>query len=73
MTETEFSDWLQDARDGDLLGALNYKCISSPGTARSRGVAILYRDKYVMPSCISDQSGRLISATFSLHSTTFQL
>ena len=73
VSETEFSDWLQDVRDGGLLGALNYKCIFSPGTARSSGVAILYRDQYVMSSCISDQSGLLISATFSTHSTTFQL
>ena len=73
VSEAEFADWLQDARDGGLLGALDYKCISSPGTARSSGVAILYRDNYVMSSCISDQSGRLISATFSIYSTTFQL
>ena len=36
-------------------------------------VAILYNDNYVMSSCISNKSGRLISATFSINSTTFQL
>ena len=73
VSETEFSDWLQDARDGGLLGASSYNCISLPGTARSSGVAILYNDNYVMSSCISNKSGRLISATFSINSTTFQL
>ena len=57
--------------DGLLCG--DYKCLSSPGSIRSCGVAILYRSHFTSTSCSRDQAGRLISACFSSDSDTFQL
>jgi exonuclease III len=50
-----------------------YKCISSPGTIRSCGVAILYNPSYNVVSCSRDQDGRLLCVEFSKDGNLIQL
>ena len=64
--------WLRNAKDSSILKPA-YKCVSSPGTNRSCGVAILYLSKYDLSSCARDDSGRMVSARFSSGMIEFQL
>jgi exonuclease III len=50
-----------------------YKCISSPGTILSCGVAILYNPGYDVVSCSRDQDGRLLCVEFSKDGNLIQL
>ena len=50
-----------------------YQCVSSPGTNRSCGVAILYRSDYSSSDCVCDTQGRFVAAQFSRDNTTFTL
>lgn len=50
-----------------------YLALSSPGAARSRGVAILYSPCLTMVTSGSDSDGRMQVVHFSSHTTTFQL
>ena len=71
-SEKEFSDWFSGTNPSTTN--TNYKCISSPGTARSRGVAILYRPEALsVVSSWKDDSGRLVIAEFSRNNLNFQV
>ena len=72
VSEEEMSSWLKSAKDNGILRQ-GYDCISSPGTNRSSGVAILYLSKYDLSSCARDDSGRMVSARFSSGIIEFQL
>jgi hypothetical protein len=50
-----------------------YKCISSPGTILSCGVAILYNPSYDVVSCSRNQDGWLLCAEFSKDGNLIQL
>ena len=72
-SEQEFAAWLQSAKADGLL-TVDYECLSSPGTNRSCGVAILYRSTFQITACSRDQVGRLSCAQFSSSDTDpFQL
>ena len=68
----EFASWLQTAKEDGLL-TNTYSCLSSPGTNRSSGVAIIYNHRYALSSCHTDQQGRLIRAQFTLANNLFQI
>lgn len=72
VSEDEFSSWLADAtRNG--LNKLNYRVLSSPGTSRSSGVAILYQlDLHVVHS-FKDQTGRLLCVEFECADFSVQI
>ena len=72
ISEAEFEAWVQDAIDQGVLRR-QYKCISSPGTARSSGVAILYHPESSMSHCSRDSGGRLVCAEFLWGDIAFQL
>ncbi|CAB4040946.1 Transposon TX1 uncharacterized 149 kDa, partial [Paramuricea clavata] len=64
ISEEEFSSWLDHATSSGC-NKFGYKCISSPGTILSCGVAILYNPSYDVVSCSRDQDGRILCAEFS--------
>ena len=68
----EFSRWLRAAIDNKLLSSA-YSCISSPGTNRSSGVAIIYKSQYLLTSSQSDQQGRFVCGQFTVADQTFSL
>ena len=68
----EFSFWLRSAIDDGLLPSC-YKCISSPGSNRSSGVAIIYRSSFSLTNRSNDQHGRTICGHFTANNTTIQL
>lgn len=72
VTESEFSSWLKTAKENDLLNR-TYSCLSSPGTNRSCGVAIVYSSKFTMSSCTRDDQGRVVGAQFSAGTTVIQV
>ena len=45
MSQREFSSWLHDAVEAKVLSK-PYDCVSSPGTNRSSGVAIVYKSHF---------------------------
>ena len=49
VSQPEFSTWLSDAIGAGLLKH-SYPCVSSPGTNRSRGVAIIFKPHLVLSS-----------------------
>ena len=65
VSESEFVDWFSPT-NLDINNSKRFKCISSPGTARSSGVAILYLPQYTLEHCRRDTAGRLLSAEFSI-------
>ncbi len=54
ISELEFTSWVADATAGGL-NKIGYKCISSPGTSCSCGVAILYHPEFELVNCSRDQ------------------
>ena len=72
MSEEEFSSWLDHATSSGS-NKFGYKCISSPGSILSCGVAILYNPSYDVVSCSRDQDGRLLCAEFSKDGSLIQL
>ena len=72
LSEREFHRWLQEAMDSGILRS-RYQCVSSPGTNRSCGVAIIYRSDYSSSDCVCDTQGRFVAAQFSRDNTTFTL
>ena len=68
----EFSRWLRSAIDSKLLSSA-YSCISSPGTNRSSGVAIVFKSQHVLTSSLSDQQGRFVCGQFTVADQTFSL
>ena len=71
-SQAEFEKWL-DAETKQDNNKTKYKVLSSPGTTRSRGVAVLYHPSLTVLSSSADSQGRLQVIHFSLHSTSFQL
>ena len=68
----EFSSWVEDYN----ARALPHKklcCESSPGSARSCGVAILYRPAFQVLNVRRDDSGRLVVVEFSGNNFDFQV
>ena len=64
VSEEQFHDWVQlESRDGNNLQ--RYVAVSSPGTARSCGVAILYKSCLKVNSVLTDSAGRFINVCFS--------
>ena len=72
ISEEEFSSWLDHATSSGC-NKFGYKCISSPGTILSCGVAILYNPSYDVVSCSRDKDGRLLCAEFSKDGNLIQL
>lgn len=71
-SELEFNTWVeQETVNSNNLGG--YACVSSPGTARSSGVAILYRPQFKLGGCTRDESGRLVTCTFEWADYQFQV
>ena len=64
LSESEFSSWLKTASDSGLNNK-GYKCVSSPGTNRSCGVAILYHPQLELVGWSRDQDGRFLKGEFS--------
>ena len=68
----EFSSWVEDYNARAPLHK-RLCCESSPGSARSRGVAILYRPAFQVLNVGSDDSGRLVVVEFSGNNFDFQV
>ena len=68
----EFSSWVEDY---NARAAQHQKwcCESSPGSARSCGVAILYRPIFQVLNVRRDDSGRLVVVEFSGNNFDFQV
>ena len=71
-SQAEFSKWIADETNHNN-NKTNYQVLSSPGTTRSRGVAVLYHPSLVVLHSSSDSQGRLQVVHFSYQSTPFQL
>ena len=71
-SEREFSSWFSST-NVNIQNSYNYKCISSPGTVRSCGVAILFKPNFSLESCFCDQSGRLVIGNFKTLNRQFQV
>ena len=72
VSQREFSSWLKDAKEANVLSK-SYDCVSSPGTNRSCGVAIVYKSKFELSTCAIDQKGRFVCGHFSTDHNSFQL
>ena len=71
-SETEFNNWFS-CNNLNINNSKKYKTISSPGTTRSSGVAIMYLPKFTLEHCQRDTVGRLLNAEFSYGSLNFQI
>ena len=71
-SEEEFSQWFS-VSNLDIENKNKYKCISSPGTVRSSGVAILYKPDFEVLSTSRDQAGRLVTIDFCHSGYSFQV
>ena len=71
-SESEFLSWFSSS-NFNIQNSFNYKCISSPGSVRSCGVAILYKPSFSLESCFRDQSGRLVIGNFKMLDSQFQV
>lgn len=75
ISSAEFSSWVAaESRAGNNL--LQYSCLSSPGSHRSAGVAILFSSSLTVAHSFTDNNGRFLIAQFSslLHDhSNFQL
>ena len=69
-SEQEFERWVKDVSP---TMSVHYNAISSPGSARSCGVVILFKSEYILQSVFRDEQGRCVSAHFSIFSTDFQI
>lgn len=72
ISEREFSSWLSFAA-AEGRNKHNFKCLSSPGTTRSSGVAILYKPDFTLDCQSRDVIGRVITADFSFHNYAFKV
>ena len=72
ISEEEFSEWFS-VSNLDIENKIKYQCISSPGTVRSSGVAILYKPDFEVLSTSRDQAGRLIATDFCQSGYSFQV
>ena len=72
VSESELVDWFSPT-NLDINNSKRFQCISSPGTARSSGVAILFLPQYTLEHCRRDTAGRLLSAEFSYGDFNFQI
>jgi len=72
ISEQEFTSWLSSATD-EGLNPGGYKCVSSPGTNRSCGVAILYHPKLELVGSSRDQDGRFVRCELSHEEHHFQI
>ena len=50
-----------------------YSVVSSPGSAHSCGVALLFRHRFVLTKSVADKRGRFIMAEFKLDEVSFRL
>ena len=71
-TIAEFSTWFSH-QSSSSINKHHYHFISSPGTIRSRGVAILYLPKFRLLSHRCDSQGHLVVGKFSFEECIFQL
>lgn len=75
ISQDEFVSWVSSESAVDN-NCEQYSVLSSPGTVRSRGVAILYRPSLSVDCEVLDDQGRLQVVTFSIcssDSVSFQL
>ena len=70
-SETEFSQWFSSSNTR-IRNIHNYQCVSSPGRARSCGVAILYQPNLELLHVARDTAGRLVVADFCINGYSFQ-
>ena len=71
-SQAEMEQWLDVENDHDNNKPA-YKVLSSPGSTRSRGVAVLYHPSLTVLSSSADSQGRLQVIHFSFLSIPFQL
>lgn len=55
-SHAEFQGWVSDAEADGHCG-LGYRCVSSPGTARSSGVAVLFQLSFEALHSFRDSEG----------------
>lgn len=72
LSEREFSAWLSFAT-AHGQNKHNFRCLSSPGTNRSSGVALLYGPEVELVHSFRDNNGRFVGAEFSLHNYSFRV
>ena len=70
--EAEFDSWIDDMNRG-CLTTISYSVVSSPGTARSSGVATLFNSSFTLESVSRDTDGRCVIATLNHGSSLFQV
>lgn len=72
LSESEFSEWLSRATASGQ-NKHQFQCLSSPGTNRSSGVALLYKPTIEVVHSFRDEVGRMVGAEISFHNFFFQL
>ena len=72
ISTSEMHDWVEQ-HNVCVVPRLQYKCVSSPGSARSVGVAILFMPKFEVQCTKRDDDGRLVVAEFSGNNLLFQV
>ena len=72
-SEKEFADWFSTFNNNIDNSKYKYKCISSPGTAHSSGVGILFKPSLSLINQQRDEVGRLIVAEFARDNFNFQV
>ena len=72
ISEEEFSEWFS-VSNIHIQNKNKYLSISSPGTVRSSGVAILYKPEFEVLSTSRDQAGRLVTIDFCHSGYSFQV
>ena len=71
-SEDECTNWFS-TNNVNINNSKRFKVISSPGTNRSSGVALLYNPKYTLVHRWRDTAGRLLTAEFSFGNLNFQV
>lgn len=71
-TVAEMRSWV-DTYNATASFRHRFQCLSSPGSPRSSGVAILFRSKFQVKCTKRDEAGRLLVAEFSGGSLDFQV
>ena len=71
-TEQEFASWFSNANP-NIRNKFKYKCISSPGKARSCGVAILFKPDFEILNTARDETGRFVSIDLCRNGFSFQI
>ena len=71
ISEDEFLSWFTN--NINIHNRFRYRSISSPGSVRSCGVAILYKTHFHLENCFRDTSGRLVVGTFKRQDSVFQI